>query len=135
MVVVIRMERYWLDWSLGTSTNICEFLNLPAMGENGTMMKKGDNRNEEMKFLYKPDLRIHTIHTTDVVRAVFTSARWMTELGRRKADEKAGVNVASSWALDEKPDVKIEVVDPKKKIIVPLFNLVSVDVSYHLGIE
>lgn len=100
---------------------------------------------EEMKFLYKPDLKVHTIHTTDISRAIFECAKWMMELGRVKADEIAGEIVTSSFTMDEKMDMRIEVVDPKKKIVLPLFHLVDENdstqdklakaVAQHFGIK
>lgn len=95
---------------------------------------------EEMKFLYNPDLRMHTIHVQDVVRALFTAAEWMAGYGenaRSEANRLAGVSIPSGWYraseaekkdLDKvlkSGDVRIDMANNDAKVIVPYFNLVS----------
>ena len=100
-----------------------------------------------MKFLYNPDLRIHTIHVQDVVRALFTAAQWMTGLGedaRSKADKLAGVSIPSGWyraSEAEKRDLekmvksgemRMNMLDQDDKVIVPYFNLVGLWTMFSL---
>lgn len=92
-----------------------------------------------MKFLYNPDLRLHTIHALDVSRALLASAEWMIAIGgRTKANELAGENIPSAWSwpsggkMNEVEKKKEReglvgvpgVVDPGVLVKVPLFNVV-----------
>lgn len=85
-----------------------------------------------MKFLYNPDLRMHTIHVHDVVRGLFTAAQWMSGLeGRTEANRLAGVAVPNAWyrtvaekqAMDA-PSGDVGLLDKDVKVVVPYFNLV-----------
>jgi hypothetical protein len=87
-----------------------------------------------MKFLYNPDLRIHTVHVHDVVRGLFTAAQWMSGLqdGRIEANRLAGVVVPNAWyrATEaerqgmETLNGEVKLVDKETKVVVPYFNLV-----------
>lgn len=80
-----------------------------------------------MKFLHKPDLRIHTLHATDLVRGIFQASEWMRSVGgRRTADELAGENVASAWETAASAPKIPGLVPPTETNRVPLFHLVSV---------
>ncbi|KAJ9100501.1 hypothetical protein QFC21_003540 [Naganishia friedmannii] len=100
------------------------------------------NNKEEMKFLYNPDLRMHTVHVQDVVRSLFTTAQWIAGLGqgeaaRVEADRLAGVTIPSAWyratdverqALDtvvKRGDMSLNLVDKGRKVVVPYFNVVD----------
>lgn len=93
-----------------------------------------------MKFLYNPDLRMHTIHVQDVVRGLFTVAQWISGLksdARLEADKLAGVSIPSGWyrateaekkdldSVQKSGDIRVEMVNPEVKVVVPYFNLVS----------
>jgi hypothetical protein len=93
-----------------------------------------------MKFLYNPDLRMHTIHVQDVVRGLFNAAQWMSVFkgdARSEAEKLAGVSIPSGWyrateaekkELDKvlkSGDIRVEMVNPEVKVVVPYFNLVS----------
>ncbi|KAJ9108250.1 hypothetical protein QFC19_002498 [Naganishia cerealis] len=95
---------------------------------------------EEMKFLYNPDLRMHTVHVQDVVRSLFTTAQWISGLGqdaRLEADRLAGITIPSAWyratdaekqALDaivRRDDMGLKLVDKERKVTVPYFNVAS----------
>lgn len=93
-------------------------------------------RNDEMKFLHNPDLRLHTIHVRDISRAIFSTAEWMTKTGRNQANELAGEVMPSAWAwskgkgtegerqgLDLIKDVQGAVAE-NGRVIVPYFNVV-----------
>jgi hypothetical protein len=101
-----------------------------------------ERSKEEMKFLYNPDLRMHTIHVQDVVRSLFTAAQWMAGLGqgevaRVEADRLTGVAIPSAWyratdaekqALDtvvKRGDMGLKLVDKERKVVVPYFNVVG----------
>lgn len=87
-----------------------------------------------MKFLYNPDLRMHTIHVHDVVRGLYTAAQWIAGLkeGRTEADRLAGVAVPNAWyraTEAEKQGMEtlkgeVESVEKEAKVVVPYFNLV-----------
>lgn len=80
-----------------------------------------------MKFLYNPDLRMHTIHVHDAVRALFTAAQWISGLdGRTEANRLAGVAVPNAWyrAEGQVPSGDVGLLEKDAKVVVPYFNLV-----------
>ena len=103
-------------------------------------MKVLHDSKEEMKLLYNPDLRMHTIHVQDVVRGLFTAAQWISSLGenaRSQADKLAGVSIPSGWyraaeaekrdldKLLKSGDMQPIMLGSDDKVTVPYFILVS----------
>lgn len=94
-----------------------------------------DSSNEDMEFLYKyvcsrkelivsSDLRIHTIHTSDVARGIFLAGKWAAQQGQAQARALAGEEI--HWGF-EKSDTwrTVNVVPESRTVILPLFNIVD----------
>lgn len=94
-------------------------------------------KNDEMKFLHNPDLRLHTIHVHDISRALLATAEWMGKTGRTQANELAGEGMPSAWAWSKGKGIEGEVqglamikdvqgaVAENGRVVVPYFNVVS----------
>jgi hypothetical protein len=79
-----------------------------------------------MKFLHKPDLRIHTVHTEDIARAILLAGKWMMGLGRSEANKLAGESVRTFIKDGEWLHLRAQT---KEVVVVPIFNLVSLFAS------
>lgn len=73
---------------------------------------------------------MHTMHSDDLAGAMWACALWMAPLGRKEADRIAGelIQPNDKGMLENMEDAA----DPKKKIIAPLFNVVSVYIISHI---
>lgn len=82
--------------------------------------------NEEMKYLWSSDLRMHTVHLEDVAGALWAVAQWMEPLGRAKANEIAGETLRF-YAPEKKDLLKdLEGHLPKgSDPVAPFFNIVD----------
>ncbi|KAG8899046.1 hypothetical protein FRB99_006963 [Tulasnella sp. 403] len=82
--------------------------------------------DEEMKYLWTPDIRMHTVHLDDVAGAMWAAANWMGPLGRAEANKIAGETI-QFWAPEKKELIKdLEGHPPKDQgPIAPLFNIVD----------
>ncbi len=69
------------------------------------------------------------MHVNDVAGAAWACAQWMAPLGRKEANQQAGEVI---HFRNEKGKVKeVEGMRPHdEKIVAPLFNLVSITVSW-----
>jgi hypothetical protein len=92
-------------------------------------------KNDEMKFLHNPDLRLHMVHVRDVARALFLAAKWIGVKGKDEALSLAGEEMPSAWEWSKGKDAEHEREGRKlaqdlpvesEKVCVPYFNLVSV---------
>jgi len=95
-------------------------------------------KNDEMKFLHNPDLRLHTVHVRDVARALFLAAKWIGIKGKDEALSLAGEEMPSAWDWSKGKDADYEregrklaqdLVVESEKIRVPYFNLVSIPIG------
>lgn len=60
------------------------------------------SRKEEMKFLYNSDLRINTVHSTDVGRALYLTAIWLMQTPREQVLQEAGTELYFPFGEDKK---------------------------------
>jgi len=82
--------------------------------------------DEEMKYLWSSDIRMHTVHTLDVAGAMLAAADWMAATGRAKANELAGETLY--FHAPERKDLLGDLQGhlPKgKDPVAPLFNVVD----------
>ena len=71
---------------------------------------------------------MHTVHSEDVAGGLWAVAEWMSRVGREEALKLAGEEIF--WRNDRnKLTEATGMPPPEKKIIAPLFNLVSVIMS------
>ncbi|BEI94782.1 uncharacterized protein CcaverHIS019_0703630 [Cutaneotrichosporon cavernicola] len=99
--------------------------------------------DEEMKFLYNSDLRINTVHSTDVGRAMYLTALWLMQTPRDQVLKEAGTELyfpfekekssksMSTMFRGKKTTVdaewrSIKTVVPEEELpVVPMFNVVD----------
>jgi len=68
---------------------------------------------------------MHTVHADDVAGGLWAAAEWMCRVGRDEALKLAGEEIA--WKNDKSKLAEVTgMPPPDKKIIAPLFNLVSI---------
>ena len=79
---------------------------------------------EDMKFLWAPKLKKHTVHTRDVVGAAWTAAEWAAGLDRAQIDKLAGVSLLPSGDESVK-GVPGAIQKEQGGVITPVFNLVD----------
>jgi hypothetical protein len=71
---------------------------------------------------------MHTIHSEDVAGGLWAVAEWMSRVGHEEALKLAGEEIV--WRNDKnKLTEATGMPPPEKKIIAPLFNLVSINMS------
>lgn len=67
---------------------------------------------------------MHSVHTDDVVGALWACAEWMAPLGREEADKRAGELIVFHNAKNKDKDIPF--MQPHdKELKAPLFNIVS----------
>ena len=66
----------------------------------------------------------HTVHVDDIAGAMWAAAEWMAKTGRKEADVLAGEEILFKNEKS-KIDEAEGMVAPSKKVIAPLFNIVS----------
>jgi hypothetical protein len=64
---------------------------------------------------------MNTIHSDDVAGGLWAAAEWMSRVGRTEALNEAGEEICYKNKVREVTGMP----PPEKKIVVPLFNLVS----------
>ena len=70
----------------------------------------------------------NTVHVDDVAGALWVSAQWMTQMGRKEANSIAGEEIIFKA---EKNKIQVEGMAPAEpKCIAPLFNIVSTGRRY-----
>lgn len=74
---------------------------------------------------------MNTVHAADVSGAAWNLAEWMSNLGRKEADVLAGEDLPSNDKSKIKEGEGHNLPEPGKKLVAPLFNLVSC-FSFHL---
>ena len=79
---------------------------------------------EEMKFLWSPQLKKNTIHTSDVVGIMWAAAEWAAGLDRQKMEALAGVRLPPT-GNDGVKNVPNAIQKEQGGVIVPVFNLVD----------
>jgi hypothetical protein len=68
---------------------------------------------------------MHTVHSEDVAGGLWAAADWMSRVGRDEAQNLAGEEIF--WRNDKNKVTEVPgMPPPEKKIIAPLFNLVSI---------
>ena len=68
---------------------------------------------------------MHTVHADDVAGGLWAASEWMFRVGRDEALKLAGEEIA--WKNDRSKLGEVTgMPPPDKKIIAPLFNLVSI---------
>jgi hypothetical protein len=76
---------------------------------------------------------MHTVHADDVAGGLWAAAEWMSRVGRDEALTLAGEEIA--WKNDKSKLAEVAgMPPPDKKIIAPLFNLVSV-ITLFIGVD
>ena len=71
---------------------------------------------------------MHTVHSEDVAGGLWAVAEWISRVGREEALKLAGEEIF--WRNDKsKLTEATGMPPPEKKIIAPLFNLVSIIMS------
>jgi hypothetical protein len=65
---------------------------------------------------------MNTIHSDDVAGGLWAAAEWMSRVGRAEALNAAGEEICCKNKVKEVTGMPA----PEKKIVVPLFNLVSI---------
>ena len=71
---------------------------------------------------------MHTVHSEDVAGGLWAVAEWVSRVGHDEAVKLAGEEIL--WKNDKSKVGEVKgMPPPDKKVIVPLFNLVSVIVS------
>ena len=68
---------------------------------------------------------MNTVHVDDVAGAAVALARWIEKEGRKQADILAGEEITTNDKSKVKAAETDTLPDPSKKLIAPLFNLVS----------
>lgn len=75
---------------------------------------------------------MHTVHADDVAGGLWAAAEWMSGVGRDEALKLAGEEIA--WKNDKSKLGEVTgMPPPDKKIIAPLFNLVSIIIFIGVG--
>ena len=69
---------------------------------------------------------MNTVHVADVAGAAWALAQWMAGLGRTEADSLAGEVIIPNDKSKVKEGEGHNLPDLSKKLVAPLFNLVSV---------
>jgi hypothetical protein len=75
---------------------------------------------------------MHSVHIDDVAGSVWASAQWIAAIGRKEANAIAGEEIMFHNDKRHVTEV-IGMVPPDKKLIAPLFNVVSFSPLYHIG--
>jgi hypothetical protein len=71
---------------------------------------------------------MHTVHSEDVASGLWAAAEWMSRVGRDEAVKLAGEEIY--WRNDKSKVSEVTGMPPsEKKVIAPLFNLVSIVMS------
>lgn len=71
---------------------------------------------------------MNTVHCDDVAGGLWAAAQWMSRVGRDEALGLAGEEIC--WRNDKSKVAEVTgMPPPEKKIIAPLFNLVSIVTS------
>ncbi|BEI87009.1 hypothetical protein CcaverHIS002_0703550 [Cutaneotrichosporon cavernicola] len=82
--------------------------------------------DEEMKFLYNSDLRINTVHSTDVGRAMYLTALWLMQTPRDQVLKEAGTELYFPFEKEKSSKSIIKTVVPEEELpVVPMFNVVD----------
>src|SRR6201999_4669827 len=79
---------------------------------------------EELKFLWSPQLKKNTIHTSDVIGITWAAAEWAAGLDRQKMDALAGANLPPT-GNDGVKNVPNAIQKEQGGIVAPVFNLVD----------
>lgn len=83
-----------------------------------------------MKLLWSSDLKIHTVHSTDVVLAATLASEWIRSVGgRAKADAVAAVDLPPSGVKKDQLADLSGVCAYDKTVKAALFNIVSISLS------
>jgi len=79
---------------------------------------------DKMNYLWTASTPVHVAHVDDISNGLWKCAKWVAQIGRNKANEVAGEDI---WFAHEKSIVSgiNGTVDPTRKLIAPLFNLVD----------
>jgi hypothetical protein len=71
---------------------------------------------------------MNTVHSDDVAGGLWAAAEWMSHVGHEEALKLAGQEIF--WKNDRSKLTEVTgMPPPEKKIVVPLFNLVSIIIS------
>lgn len=68
---------------------------------------------------------MNTVHVVDIAGAIWALAEWMAKLGRKEADSLAGEDIISNDKSKVKEGEGHNLPENGKKLVAPLFNLVS----------
>jgi hypothetical protein len=69
---------------------------------------------------------MHPVHTDDVAGTLWAGAEWIASLGRKEADALAGEEIISHNPRENL--MQVDGMPPQdKKLIAPMFNVVSLD--------
>lgn len=68
---------------------------------------------------------MNTVHVVDIAGAIWALAEWMATLGRKEADSLAGEDIISNDKSKVKEGEGHSLPEHGKKLVAPLFNLVS----------
>ncbi|KAG8932170.1 hypothetical protein FRC03_005359 [Tulasnella sp. 419] len=80
--------------------------------------------NEEMKYLWSPDIHMNTVHVDDVSGAMWAAAEWMAPLGREQANNVAGEVIHYFPPTQKDLVAELEGHLPKgSDPVAPLFNI------------
>ena len=74
---------------------------------------------------------MNTVHAKDLAGAAWAAAKWMVPLGRKAANNQAGVEIPCHIPSNDPPKTD-EAIPKSQKVVAPVFNVVSNYASFFM---